>query len=590
MARTELEKQNEYAKELTDSGYNFELVVGNAFVRGMRDIGYKHTGTAMDEIIDNAIEANAKNINVVFKHPSKGKRPEAIAIVDDGHGMSEEMLRPAVVWGGTHREDSRKGIGRYGYGLPSASVSQGKKFTVYSKTEGNKWSAITIDLEKIRKGEYTVESRIVTPPPREESLPEWIEAFEDLSHGTVVVWEDLDRLTWSSISGLTDNLTKHFGVTYRNFLSSTKLYVADKLVEPIDPLFVTPGFRYYDYDEQTATALEPIRIPVKIEGSDEKAIVTVRASLLPYGFGAVNKSGKATKKNQNPRWPIMNEYKGILVSRMGRHMDEITRVPRIWNTISTVTNNDARYWALEIDFPASLDEEFSVTTSKQRVELSQRVWEILTNHGLERTIESLNKMAKADRDKRREEAGKEEDARVSEKVMKDSEKFKIDIQGETTEERKKSGLEAVERELKRRKQKKGGGNDGKSEDQLREELEDELQKQPYKVDFEDLPGGPFFRPEQMGPQFVLYINRKHTFYKELYISGNLKIRTALELLLFVIGQAELDSAGNKEKKLFYTSEKILWSRHLENALELLSDTVVADDDEHDDTIPNEAAA
>ena len=59
-------------------------------------------------------------------------------------------------------------------------------------------------------------------------------------------------------------------------------------------------------------------------------------------------------------------------------MDEITRTPRIWNNISTITNNDARYWALEIDFPASLDEEFSVTTSKQRVELTPRIWEILT--------------------------------------------------------------------------------------------------------------------------------------------------------------------------------------------------------------------
>ena len=139
MAKTELEKQNEYAKELADSGYSFELVVGNAFVRGMRDIGYKHTGTAMDEIIDNAIEANAKNINVVFEDPVKGRKPNAIAVVDDGHGMSKEMLRAAVVWGGTHRENSRKGIGRYGYGLPSASVSQGTKFTVYSKTAGKKW-------------------------------------------------------------------------------------------------------------------------------------------------------------------------------------------------------------------------------------------------------------------------------------------------------------------------------------------------------------------------------------------------------------------------------------------------------------------
>lgn len=589
MAKTELEKQNEYAQKLTDSGYGFDLVVGDAFVRGMRDIGYKHTGTAMDEIVDNALEANAKNIHVVFKHAPKGSKPEAIAIVDDGHGMSKDMLRPAVVWGGAHRENSRSGIGRYGYGLPSASVSQGERFTVYSKTEGKNWFAITVDLQDIRAGKYTsVDNRIVTPPPREENLPAWLEPFQDLSSGTVVIWEKLDRLTWTSLSGLTGNLIEHFGVVYRNFLSKTRLYVAETLVEPIDPLFITPGFRYYDYDEQIAQALEPLKVPVKVEGRDERAVITIRASVLPYGFGAVEKDRPISSKNQNPRWSIMNGYKGIIVTRMGRHMDEITRTPKIWKYISTITNNDSRYWAIEIDFPASLDEEFSVTTSKQRVELSDRIWDILTNQGgLERTISSLNKMAKEDRNKHTENADKGDGARVSEKVMKENEKFKLDITGETTEERKKSSIEAFEREFKRRKEK---ATKGKAEEELRQELEEELQQQPYKVSFESLPTGPFFRVEQVGPQFVLNINRKHVFYDEIYMSGGPKIKTALELLLFVIGQSELDSEGNKEKKLFYVSEKLLWSRNLENVLELMRDTVVADEDEHDDTATDEEAA
>ena len=204
-------------------------------------------------------------------------------------------------------------------------------------------------------------------------------------------------------------------------------------------------------------------------------------------------------------------------------------------------------------------------------------------------ILDLNKRVINDRNKHKEKAEKGEGPRVSEKVMKDSEKFKIEVTGETTEEKKNSILESFEREFKRRKQKQGKEGENKSEEQLREELEKELESQPYKVNFEDIHNGPFFRPEQVGPQFVLHINRKHAFYKELYITGSLKIKTALELLLFVIGQAELDAVGNKEKKLFYTSEKLLWSRNLENVLELLDDTVVAEEDEHDDTSSEEAA-
>lgn len=589
MAKTELEKQNEYAKKLTDAGYGFDLVVGDAFVRGMRDIGYKHTGTAMDEIIDNAIEANAKSINIVFKQAPKGNKPEAIAIVDDGHGMSKDMLRPAVVWGGTHRENSRSGIGRYGYGLPSSSVSQCERFTVFSKINGGKWNAITIDLDDIKRGKYTENNRIVTPPPREEDLPVWLKEYNDNSHGTIIIWEKLDRLTWSTISGLSGNLVEHFGITYRNFLSDTRIYVGETLVEPIDPLFITPGFRYYDYDEQTAQALEPLKVPVKVEGGVEKAIVTIRASVFPYGFGSLDKEKVASSKNQNPRWHVMNDYKGIIVSRMGRQMDTVTRVPRIWKNVSTITNNDSRYWGLEIDFPASLDEEFSVTTSKQRVELSERIWEILTQHGLERAVISLNQMVVAERNKHKEKEEKEKGARPSEKIMLESDKFKINLKGETTEERKKSSLDAFEREFKRRQSLADKANQGKSEEELKKELEEELEKQPYKVSFEDIPDGPFFRPEHIGPQFVLYINRKHAFYRDLYISSSSKIKTALELLLFIIGQGELDSEGNKEKKLFYTCEKRVWSKNLENVLQLLGDVEVSS--EYDDTSSeNEEAA
>ncbi len=47
-------------------------------------------------------------------------------IYDDGHGMVKDMLSVAVTWGGTHRQGSRKGFGKYGYGLPSASLSIAK--------------------------------------------------------------------------------------------------------------------------------------------------------------------------------------------------------------------------------------------------------------------------------------------------------------------------------------------------------------------------------------------------------------------------------------------------------------------------------
>ena len=74
-------------------GFDFSLMVADAFVRGIRDIGYKSTATALDELIDNSIQAGATNIHVVFGFEGKSTKPIRVAIIDDGHGMDADMTR-----------------------------------------------------------------------------------------------------------------------------------------------------------------------------------------------------------------------------------------------------------------------------------------------------------------------------------------------------------------------------------------------------------------------------------------------------------------------------------------------------------------
>ena len=109
-----LQAQRDYLSNLNEGDVRFALAVEGAFVRGMRNIGYWNTGTALDELIDNAIQADAKNILVLLATAGEDQKPVAIAIVDHGHGMDPEMVRPAASWGGTGRENDRTGFGRYG--------------------------------------------------------------------------------------------------------------------------------------------------------------------------------------------------------------------------------------------------------------------------------------------------------------------------------------------------------------------------------------------------------------------------------------------------------------------------------------------
>jgi len=130
----DLAAQREYVARVQQTEFDFGLTVAEAFVRGIRDIGYRHTGTALDELIDNALQAEASKVEVLFGfHAGSDAKPSEIAVVDNGHGMDPAMVRLACIWGGTHRENNRAGFGRYGYGLPSACVSQGRAYSVYSK-------------------------------------------------------------------------------------------------------------------------------------------------------------------------------------------------------------------------------------------------------------------------------------------------------------------------------------------------------------------------------------------------------------------------------------------------------------------------
>ncbi len=161
----------------------------------------------MAELIDNSIQAYAERIDVLFGYADEGSsaKPEQLAIIDDGHGMSAEMLRLAIMWGGTDRENDRRGLGRFGYGLPCATVSMGRRFTIYSKLKGGCVNAVSLDLDLLDSGVYRAgSSKITIPAATPANLPGFVVHAIKRDHpngwesGTVVVVDKLDRLDWAT--------------------------------------------------------------------------------------------------------------------------------------------------------------------------------------------------------------------------------------------------------------------------------------------------------------------------------------------------------------------------------------------------------
>ena len=89
-----LARQKAHIDKLTEGDFAFGLTVGAGFVRSMRKSGYKNTAKALDELIDNAFEAGAANIHIVcgYEGGRSDKKPEQLAVIDDGIGMYPPMM------------------------------------------------------------------------------------------------------------------------------------------------------------------------------------------------------------------------------------------------------------------------------------------------------------------------------------------------------------------------------------------------------------------------------------------------------------------------------------------------------------------
>jgi hypothetical protein len=579
-SNTTVDRQKAYVAALDKENFKFGLTIGNAFIRGMREIGYKHSGTALDELIDNSYEAGASHIHIVAHDDGSGRKNNCtqIAIIDDGNGMIPNMIRAAMLWGGTDRENSRTGIGRFGYGLPSASVSQGRRFEVYSVPEGGKLHVCEMDLDDIEAGKYTnAEGEIIVPEAKPATLPRFVQDYIKnnlpegrFAKGTVVVIDKLDKLTWKQINPLKDNLMNHFGVVYHKLSSDFTLKVNGDRVEPIDPLFLSPGYRWYDIDAERASALDPTHIDVK---DKETGVVigriVVRYSYMPPSFASIDKAKGAVRNNQNPRFRVLRDYNGFIIARMGRIIEVVSH-----SDFTTFVNND-RYIKIEVDFDASLDEEFNVPTSKQRVDVSERIWEILKAQGVEKALEQLRRRVSEARSAAAGEQDKDgAGRRASEQAMAEVGKFGSVLPASVAERQAEQGRKRLVQEAEKR-----AVETGTTAEQAEREIEAELAGKPYKVAKRSIPGGAFFEVEQIGGTKFLWLNTASRFFQEVHSgpASTPAVRAALEILLFSIGDRAIE--GRDDLKALYAYEIPEWSRKLEFALAHLGMTVVGQEDE-----------
>src|SRR5690625_5163712 len=123
---------------------DYDIVPTALAVKAMRDNGYKNAAYALAELMDNSIQAGAKTVQLLCADRDvqvgqrTRKRLHEVAVLDDGSGMDSETLQIALQFGNGTRldRDQQTGMGRFGMGLPSASISQCQRVDVWSWTDG----------------------------------------------------------------------------------------------------------------------------------------------------------------------------------------------------------------------------------------------------------------------------------------------------------------------------------------------------------------------------------------------------------------------------------------------------------------------
>jgi hypothetical protein len=313
----------------------------------MRDLGYS-LESAIADLIDNSISAEATKIEIVCEIAC---RLPYLAIIDNGRGMIKAELIDAMKHGSANPK-ARRGahdLGRFGLGLKTASFSQCRSLTVASVRNGER-SAAEWNLDRIDREDDWILS--ILNQAEISALP-YTDQLGD--HGTVVVWRELDRLFEDEAGSRRDDIVnekldvveKHLALVFHRFLAGelkgrkrVVITLNGHVVQPFDPFC----------RNNTATRLLPEDF-VDIDGGR----VHLQPYILPHHS---NLSATEYDYYQSRSDFISNQ--GAYIYRNGRLMawgDWFRLIPK---------GEATKLARVQIDFPNSLDESWTIDIKKSR--------------------------------------------------------------------------------------------------------------------------------------------------------------------------------------------------------------------------------
>ena len=324
-----------------------------ALIESMRSLGYSFE-SAIADLIDNSISANAKNINL-YMEPSDNPY---LIVFDDGNGMNENEIEEAMRYGSKNPLEKRdeNDLGRFGLGLKSASLSQCRKLVVASKKNGV-ISAYSWDLDYVIK---TGSWMVIGYDKKELRKFPMIDLLDSVDSGTYILLQNFDRIEESTknlqktLTQYMDNTINHLALVFHRYLEDgVEMYVNNEKIEARDPFL----------RDHKRTQLKRTQM-FKINESE----ILVKPYILPHVNYLTNKDlKKVGGKDQ-----LKNEQ-GFYVYRNKRLI--------IWGTWFRLERKDelSKLARVMVDIPNSLDYMWSIDIKKSSANLPDIIKQNLYN-------------------------------------------------------------------------------------------------------------------------------------------------------------------------------------------------------------------
>lgn len=337
---------------------------------GLRDTGYT-IYTAIADVIDNSIAANATVVNVLLQADNNKKIN--LYISDNGHGMDAEGLENAMTYGSQKRNDSHS-LGKFGLGLKTASTAFCKSLSLLSKTGDSDYHKVTWDLDHVAKVNKWELLEV-------DCIRDEIDLLEDVTDGgsgTLVIWDKVDRLLNKDYSNFNAAFTRlvngvkfHLSMVFQRFLDenntcvkNVRIIVNQDELKPWDPFCLSEMRRMEDgtLDKQGTILVGNKDFKLEDEGGRVVSAFDLKAWVLPRKeFFSSNEAYSSAK--------ISNAMEGFYVYRENRLI--------YYGDWLGIHISDPHFSLLRLDlsFDSSFDDFFNVDIKKSKVTLNEYVAE-----------------------------------------------------------------------------------------------------------------------------------------------------------------------------------------------------------------------